>query len=68
MYLGAWLDLSTCRDIGFGEGPIPWNDAEAYGASLGLDEEEMFDFHYHIRALDTMYFKHRSKKKPGDGS
>lgn len=63
LYLGAWMDLSTCRQSGWTEGPIPWSEVEQYGRLLGLRPETIDDLHYHIRALDDTYARHQEAKR-----
>lgn len=63
LYLAAWLDLSSEREIGWGEGPIPWSEVENYADRLELDEDEREELHFHIRQLDATYFKHLEHKR-----
>jgi hypothetical protein len=63
LYIGAWLDLSSCRQSGWTEGPIPWPEVEQYGRLLELDEETIADLHHHIRAMDNVYLKHQEARR-----
>lgn len=37
--LDAWADLSTCRQMGMGEGRIPWDKAKEWAEDRGLSVE-----------------------------
>lgn len=62
MFLQAFWDLSTCRQMGMGLGPIPWTSIENYATISGGDEEFTQDLHYHIRRLDQAYLNWASEK------
>lgn len=58
----AFMDLTTCRSMGFGEGPIPWSAVRDYCDELGLEGEQRDDMFIHIRLMDTAYLNHRASK------
>lgn len=59
----AFIELSTCRSVGFGEGAIPWTAIIEFARHEGLDDPDDFDyFHGLIRALDETYLEHQSKQ------
>lgn len=58
----AWVALDSCRNIGFGVGPIPWTAIEDYACRMGIDGDEKEDMHYLIRMLDGVYLDHQRKK------
>lgn len=63
VYYEAFLELTTCRQVGFGEGPIPWDAIDRYAERHGIaDEEDYEDFVDMVRALDDAYLKHRRDK------
>lgn len=64
-YLSAFTDLSSCREVGFGIGPIPWRDAIHYAQFKGLDDELTELFWVVISAMDSAYLAWASKEKPG---
>jgi hypothetical protein len=67
IYLNAFWDLSTCRQMGMGLGPIPWTNTREYCTILGGDEQFQEEFHYLIRRLDQAYLNwasESSKEKP----
>jgi hypothetical protein len=67
IFLQAFWDLSTCRQMGMGLGPIPWTATREYVTILGGSEEFQEDFHYLIRRIDSAYLQWASentKDKP----
>ena len=63
-YLGSFYDLDSHRPIGFGVGPIPFNEIRRYGLDLDLDEDMIDDLLFHVRALDGAFLDyHKSKNK-----
>lgn len=68
LYYLAFIDLSTDRGIGFGEGPIPWTSIDRYCARLGLEGEEREDFHHYVRAMDKTFLAFRAKKSKDESN
>lgn len=66
-YLQAFNELSTCRQIGFGVGPIPWRDIIFFAEYARLDETMLPIFVRIIRAMDRVYLEWSDKKKPHGG-
>lgn len=62
LYFDAFLELSSCRQIGQALGPIPWTAINDYAIYLGLDEDQQEDMHHFVRELDNEYVRHESKK------
>lgn len=62
LYYAGFMDLTTDRSIGYGEGPIPWSSVERYCDRHDIDDEQREDFHYHVRRLDNAYLEHRAKQ------
>lgn len=62
LYFSAFLDLNTERDIGMGEGPIPWGSINRWAGAMELSEEQTMDLHHHVVHLDTAYRKYHTKK------
>ncbi len=58
LYYYAFVDLSTCRSMGFGPGPIPWTAISEYARARGLEREQTDDLFYHIPLLDAAYLEH----------
>jgi len=61
-YYAAFNDLSTCRDVGMGMGPIPWTEVQAYADSYGLSEDESDDLHVLMALMDKAFLKHFAQK------
>lgn len=62
LYLTAFMDLSTTRQLGMGEGSIPWNYIKDWGIYNKLDDEQMYALFHHIRLMDNEYLSYRAKK------
>jgi hypothetical protein len=62
LYFNAFTELNTCRNSGWGAGPIPsWCIGE-YCDRLGLTPDESEDMYYHIRKLDEAFLKYNARK------
>jgi len=61
-WYNAFLDLSTDRPVGFGEGPIPWSSIECYADAFRLRDLDREDLHFHVRSLDKAYLKFKADK------
>lgn len=64
-YLSAFWDLHTCRQIGFGVGPIAWTATQEYAKIVCESPEEINDFHYLIKGLDNKYLEWRESTTKG---
>lgn len=63
LYYTAFLDLNSCRAIGYGEeGPIPWTAISIYCERKRFDSETTYDMFYLIRAMDNNYLKWKAEK------
>lgn len=62
-YLTAFWDLSTCRDLGWGVGPIPWRDIILYADRAGLEEDTATAFVAIIRHMDTAYLRWQEQEQ-----
>jgi hypothetical protein len=59
----AFRELSTDRDIGMAEGPIPWSSMNAYAT-----RHDIVDFDYFVllmQLVDVEYLGERAKKSKG---
>ncbi len=63
-FLRAFDKLSSCRSIGFSEGPIPWTAVNDFAVSRGLDTEMTKALETVIMALDRAYLTNRDRDKP----
>lgn len=66
-YYLAFKQLSTCRQIGMGEGPIPWLATEAYCTRHEVEGEDYDIFVALIEAMDMEYLKYRHGTTSGKG-
>ena len=62
-YMSAFWSLSTCRQMGFSPGPIPWNHVKEYAEYAGLDRENAFALEVIIRAMDEAYLDDCAKRQ-----
>lgn len=61
LYYNAFNVLTSTRQIGMAEGPIPWDKVEHYCDQYGIDGDQREDMHYHISSLDRVYLEHRAE-------
>jgi hypothetical protein len=60
----AFFELSTCRQVGFAPGPIPWRDIIEYGSFHGLERDSLADLIVLIRTMDKAYLEHVAAQSP----
>lgn len=67
-YYTAFMELSTCRDLGMAEGAIPWTAVREFAEADGLlsDPDEFERFVTIIRGLDIAYLEHQKSKQKKD--
>lgn len=61
-YYNAFNALSSCRDMAFGVGRIPWTAANAYGLRYRLNLDEFDRFWDLICRLDSVYIVLKNKQ------
>lgn len=61
-FLNAFMELTTCRTVGMGEGPISWIVVNTYCEAKGIYGDQRADMLYHIGSLDRTYIKFRSEE------
>lgn len=61
--MSAFWALSTCRQMGFSPGPIPWNHVHAYAEFAGLDRENGFAFSEVMRAMDNAWLDYQAEEQ-----
>ncbi len=59
LFYYAFLELTTERQIGFAEGPIPTSKIYEYCARNEIYEDQQEDLVDHVRSLDTAYLAYR---------
>lgn len=64
MYYEAFTELSTCRPVGMGIGPVPWTAIDGYGRRYGFEGDGFVYLVRMVRALDDAFLAHsRAKAK-----
>lgn len=63
-YYHAFVELSTCRNVGMVEGPIPWIAMDTYAQRLGLEGDDYEYFTTLLQTVDMMYLSYREKNRP----
>jgi len=58
----AFYRMTSSRQIGFGVGPIPLTEIDAYIRLFGLLDDDIERFYRLITALDAVYVKWTSKR------
>lgn len=67
MYMTAFHRLSTCRQVGMGLGPIPWNSIGEYATMQELDQEHTEALYYFIERMDAAFLDWSSKQSKSSG-
>lgn len=62
LYYDAFLDLNTCRSIGWGVGPIPWTSIADWANVHGLDADQRDRLFSYIPKMDQVYRDIYNKK------
>lgn len=65
-YYYAFVELSTCRNIGMGEGAIPWIAVREYALAEGLDEEDFDRLLILVRGMDIEYLDYQRRKQQSE--
>lgn len=65
-YLKAFYDLTSCREVGMGLGPIPWRDIYTYAIYAGFENDLYDHFIQVIREMDAGYLEWQRKKQEVD--
>lgn len=65
----AFLDLTTCRELGAAMGPINWLTLQRYAEVYEVTGEQREDLFYHVQLLDKAYLEwHAAKRKKEEES
>ena len=59
----AFIELSTCRQIGMALGKIPWTAMREYVEAHGYCGEEAYVLRAVVRHLDELFLKSQEEKK-----
>ncbi len=60
-YWYAFWQLSTDRQLGMSEGPIPWSAIDRWSQRHDIDGDEFDRLVIMLKHMDVVYLKHRSK-------
>ena len=63
LFYMAFMDLTSCRSIGYGAGPIPWSAIQTWCAAYDIQGEQREDLFYHVERLDKSYLDWSVKKQ-----
>lgn len=62
LFYTAFLDLTSCRTLGYSQGPIPWLAIHHYCEANEIEGEQREDMFYHVAHLDKAYLDWSAKK------
>lgn len=62
IYSRAFKQLSSCRQLGMGIGPIPWTAVVEYAKIYQLSQEQTDALHFHVERMDGAYLDWVNKK------
>lgn len=52
------MDLTSCRSVGFSQGPIPWTAVRSWAIAHRITEEEFWQLENLIPAMDSVWLGH----------
>ena len=58
----VFLDLTSCRTLGYAQGPIPWLAIHYYCDAHDIDGEQREEVFFHVSRLDKEYLDWSAKK------
>lgn len=62
LFYVAFLDLTSCRTLGYAQGPIPWVAIHHYCEAHDITGEQREDVFYHVAHLDKEYLDWSAEK------
>lgn len=62
-YYRAFEQLTSCRNVGLDEGPIPWTAIRDYANEHRIVGDMRSDLFHHVRALDNEYLRKRGEDR-----
>jgi hypothetical protein len=60
LFYRAFMELSSCRQVGMGEGPIPWTAIQSWCTENGVQADQRHRVFHHVRQMDLAYLKHQA--------
>lgn len=62
LYIEAFFDLDSERQVGFSILPIPWRSIVNYAQVYGFDDEQREDLIFLVRKMDNAHIERLNKK------
>ena len=62
LYLLAFQDCTTCRQVGMGLGPIPWTAVREWCTAARLSEIESDEVWFVVTRIDEAFLKHSAEQ------
>jgi len=62
LYLNAFFELDSERQVGFSVLPIPWRSIVNYAQVYGFDDEQREDLIFLVRKMDNAHIDRLKKK------
>lgn len=62
----AFLDLTSCRELGHAVGPISWLTIQRYAEVYEVEGEQREDLFYYVQGMDDAYLKRAAAKAKKD--
>ena len=63
MFLKAFWDLSSDRQIGMSVGPLPWSSIQRYASHLGLERGNIETLHVVLRSMDEVFLRYLDEER-----
>lgn len=67
LFLRAFDELNSEREIGMGFGPIPWRAADRWARRWGIEGATFEDLWFFVRELDSEWLTIKRDEKPKTG-
>lgn len=62
----AFVELTSCRQMGMSVGPIPWTAIQKYAEAHQLTDGETWLLHGVVQHLDEIFITHHIEKTSGN--
>lgn len=67
LFMDAFFELNTCRQVGLGMAPIPWTSIKDYAEAYEFDADQTEDLFHHVRLMDHEFIRHHNKESAPKG-
>lgn len=61
LYWQAFMELSSCRTTGMGEGPIPWTAVNSWCVRHCIEDFDLV--YFHVRSMDITFLEFQAEKR-----